>query len=321
MARRGRKAPAAAPVTASASSAGVSSVAPARNAVDARDVGAMLRAARKRAALTMEALACAAGCSKAYLSLVESGRRTLSIEKARALEAALGIDDGRLQAALNWQHVPQAIREDIERSRTRSQAMSQRLHAALQSRDPLAALRHIVEIDGEDNWRDAGDGGSISSAQHPPHALQSLPLASLPRIPIINKVAAGYPREFTDMDYPAPPRGAISDESLACPDVTDPDAFAARVVGDSMEPDYREGDVVVFSPLMKIDPAGGIDCFVRLERDVETTFKRVYFEKGGRRIRLQPLNSAYPPTIVEREAVSGLWPAVYVLRKVRAARS
>src|SRR5206468_13123611 len=98
-------------------------------------------------------------------------------------------------------------------------------------------------------------------------------------IPLINKVAAGYPREFSDLDYPA----SIADEYVACPDVSDPDAFAARVVGNSMEPEYREGDVVVFAPMLDTPP--GCDCFIRLERDSETTFKRVYFEDDGRTIR------------------------------------
>jgi SOS-response transcriptional repressor LexA len=58
---------------------------------------------------------------------------------------------------------------------------------------------------------------------------------------------------------------------------------------------------------------------VRLERDAETTFKRVYFEGKGKSqlIRLQPLNSAYPPRVVKREEVAGLYAAVYVMRKIR----
>src|SRR6188768_1503167 len=68
-------------------------------------VGSLLRSVRENAGLTQDALARAAACSKAYLSLVESGRRTLSSDKAQAIEAALEIHDGRLQAALNWQRV------------------------------------------------------------------------------------------------------------------------------------------------------------------------------------------------------------------------
>ena len=78
------------------------------------EVGSLLRALRESAGLTQDALARAASCSKAYLSLVESGRRSLSIDKAQAIEAALEIHDGRLQAALNWQRVPAVIRAQVE---------------------------------------------------------------------------------------------------------------------------------------------------------------------------------------------------------------
>ena len=55
---------------------------------------------------------------------------------------------------------------------------------------------------------------------------------------------------------------------------------------------------MVFSPARTVTP--GMDCFARLEPDHETTFKRVYFEsgpEGEELIRLQPLNSAYPPRV------------------------
>jgi SOS-response transcriptional repressor LexA len=81
-----------------------------------------------------------------------------------------------------------------------------------------------------------------------------------------------------------------------------------------MAPDYREGEIVVFSP--QLPTPSGSDCFVRLERDHETTFKRVYVENKGKSIRLQPINPAYPPRVVAREDVSGLYAAAYVMRRV-----
>src|SRR5947207_514984 len=47
-------------------------------------------------------------------------------------------------------------------------------------------------------------------------AERALPL----EVPLINRVAAGYPREFTDLGYPA--RAAA--EYVRCPDLSDPDA-------------------------------------------------------------------------------------------------
>ncbi len=132
-------------------------------------------------------------------------------------------------------------------------------------------------------------------------------------VPLINRVAAGYPRSFTDLGYPV----RVADEYVRCPDLADPDAFAARVVGDSMLPEYREGDIVVFSPARAV--ASGMDCFVRIEPDHESTFKRAYFERGAggeELIRLQPLNPEYPGRVLGREQVSGLYAAVSVMRRI-----
>jgi phage repressor protein C with HTH and peptisase S24 domain len=133
-------------------------------------------------------------------------------------------------------------------------------------------------------------------------------------VPLINRVAAGYPADFTDLDFPA----RVADEYVRAPAAAgesaagrDPDLFAARVVGESMQPEYREGDIVVFSPAREV--RSGVDCFVRLEPDHRTTFKRVYLEAGGL-IRLQPLNPAFAARVVPREEVAGLYAAVSVTR-------
>ena len=113
---------------------------------------------------------------------------------------------------------------------------------------------------------------------------------------------------MTDLDYPA----RVADEYVAAPNVNDPQAFAARVVGDSMEPDYHEGDTVIFSPAAKV--VSGCDCFVRMDPSHDTTFKRIFFENGD--IRLQPLNPRFGPEIVKRERVAGLYRAVMKIQSL-----
>ena len=81
-----------------------------------------------------------------------------------------------------------------------------------------------------------------------------------------------------------------------------------------MMPAYKEGDIVVFSPLA--DVVDGSDCFARLEPDHECTFKRVFFEDGESRIRLEPLNRDYPTRTVDREAVAGLFRAVWRMSRL-----
>ena len=126
-------------------------------------------------------------------------------------------------------------------------------------------------------------------------------------VPVINKVSAGYPGDFTDLGYP---RG-VADAYVGCPEVNDTDAFAARVHGDSMEPKYRAGDIVIFSPAAT--SKSGDDCFVRLA-DGQTTFKRVFYENdeaGGAVVRLQPRNGRYRPRIIAGAEVAGVYKAVY----------
>ena len=131
-------------------------------------------------------------------------------------------------------------------------------------------------------------------------------------IPLINHVSAGYPRDFTDLSYP--PR--VADEYVACSELDDPDAFAARVQGDSMSPKYRPGDIVIFSPAAT--PKNGDDCFVRFS-DGTTTFKRVTFEheeSGTEIIVLHPRNPRYDIQRVAAENVSGLYKAMFRYQRV-----
>ncbi|MCK4958341.1 MAG: S24 family peptidase, partial [Planctomycetes bacterium] len=79
------------------------------------------------------------------------------------------------------------------------------------------------------------------------------------------------------------------------------------VVGDSMEPKFAEGDIVIFSPAANV--SNGDDCFIRFSEPHETTFKRVFFEADNR-LRLQPRNEKYAPVTTEGGRVNGLYRAI-----------
>jgi transcriptional regulator with XRE-family HTH domain len=281
-------------------------------------VGNILRRRRRELGLTLQELAEQVGCARSYLSQVENDKRPNPPGEAllMRLEGALGLERGELVEAARWAQTPASVRREARRLAGRERD-AQRLAALLREDGVDEAyrsgeLRRLVERLAPDEGEGRGDGdagpgedrGDVSDRGN-------LARAKLPvEVPLINRVAAGYPCEFTDLGYPA----RVADEYVQCPDLGDPDAFAARVVGDSMEPVYREGDVVVFSPARGV--VSGSDCFVRLEHDAHTTFLRVYFEGDGERelIRLQPLNSDYPPRVLGREEVAGLYRAVSVTR-------
>ena len=127
------------------------------------------------------------------------------------------------------------------------------------------------------------------------------------QVPVIGPVAtcgAGEPG-------PGPREAAY----VTCPGVDDPDAFAARLVGDGMSPAYRAGDVVVFSPARAVE--AGADCLVTLVRGQRAVFGRVYFDAGETGpVRVQPTNTAYVPVVVDRGGVAGVARAVRLIREV-----
>ncbi len=244
--------------------------------------------------------------AQSYLSAIENGRcGPPGPGILRRLEESLDTNEGELVRLADLQATPTVIRRELAE-------LQQRQVAAGRVAELLRARRGADASALDEAYR-TGELRRLIDRLSPPG--ESAPdLVPLPlEVPVVNKVQAGYPREFTDLGYPA----RVADEYVRCPDLADPDAFAARVVGDSMTPDYREGDIVIFSPLRDIH--SGADCFARIAPDDETTFKRVFFERGSadeELIRLQPLNPAYPPKTLPREEVLGLFVAVSVMRQI-----
>lgn len=255
-------------------------------------LGSILRSRREELGLTQEIVAAKVDISKPYLSNIETGKtkNPPSDGVLRSLERSLNFRPGKLTEIAHLERTPRDIREQYE------------MFAA-----ELDRLRGIIRTLGGPQSSDApaGEGEDVA-----PRRGARDDLAAGVVIPVINKVAAGYPQNFTDLDYPA----GVADEYIRCPDVHDSQAFAAHVVGDSMEPDYRQGDLVVFSPNTTV--RNGDDCFVRFEEGEGTTFKRIYLDAEGT-IRLQPLNRTYPAQTYPREKITGLWPALLRIQRIR----
>ena len=277
-------------------------------------LGTKLRRQRRRLGFTLDELAGKTGISKPYLSLIETGRvpNPPSDEKLRRLEHALDFKPGELVSQAHLQRTPRDVRAMLQAlvvdrgqgSGVRGQgkrptnghangASVSTQHSALSTSLDEAYLSGLLQelVD-----RSAGNVEQVKTDA----------------VPVVNRVSAGYPKDFTDLSYP---RG-VADQYIGCPDVHDRDAFAARVHGDSMTPKYREGDIVIFSPAAA--PRDGDDCFVRFA-DGQTTFKRVFFETGEEGkpvIRLQPRNEKYRPQVVPGDAISGLYRAIYRYQRV-----
>lgn len=277
-------------------------------------LGGKLRRQRRRLGLTLDELAGRTGISKPYLSLIETGRVTNppSDEKLRRLEQTLGFGAGELVSQAHLQRTPKDVRVMLQK--LMKEGTEAQRHEGTKGDGGVclasvpSCLRASVPV--ENNLDDAYLTGALQRMVD--ISAGNVETVSTNSVPVINRVSAGYPRDFTDLSYP---RG-VADDYVGCPDVQDKDAFAARVHGDSMQPKYSQGDIVIFSP--SAAPREGDDCFVRFE-DGHTTFKRVFFEtdeSGSQMIRLQPRNEKYRPQTIPADQVTGLYRAVFRYQRV-----
>jgi phage repressor protein C with HTH and peptisase S24 domain len=106
------------------------------------------------------------------------------------------------------------------------------------------------------------------------------------RIPLIGMAQAGDNGFFGDAGYPV---GGGWDE-VSIPEVGDPNAYALEVSGDSMDPVFRDGDMIVVSPAAPI--RRGDRVVVRTARG-EAMAKQLV-RRSARRIELRSLNPEHP---------------------------
>jgi len=256
-------------------------------------LGQIIRQKREELDLTLDEVSRRVGFSKPYLSTIETGKvkNPPSDGLLRRLERVLKFEKGLLLHIAHMERMPSDIRQVFESAEAENEKLRQFFRRLMDKRDNKKSMQTMLSR----NRSKFEEGKSA--------------LAAGRLVPIINKVVAGYPTDFDDLDYPV----GVADDYVRGPDLHDPNAFAVRVVGDSMEPKFCEGDVVIFSPATEVE--NGDDCFIRFQMPHETTFKRVFFEKEGK-IRLQPRNEKYSPTVVEGDRVNGLYRAVMRYEKL-----
>ena len=250
-------------------------------------LGQIIRKKREQLNLTLDEVSLKIGFSKPYLSTIETGKvkNPPSDELLTKLEKILDFDPGLLLHIAHMERLPSDIRQEYESAEAENKKWRQ-------------IVRNMI-----DSKADGGRLNKFLAESELSTELVKQPLAAGRLVPVINKVSAGYPSDFNDLDYPV----GIADDYVRCPDLHDPNAFAVRVVGDSMEPKFCEGDIVIFSPASEV--RNGDDCFVRFASPHETTFKRAFFDPDDK-IRLQPRNEKYSPIIVEGKRINGLYRAV-----------
>ena len=110
------------------------------------------------------------------------------------------------------------------------------------------------------------------------------------KIPVLGKVQAGIPIEAVEY--------IIDWEEIAPEMASNGDYFGLVVKGDSMEPRFIEGDVVI---VRKQSTAETGDIVIALVNGDEATIKKLKYIKDG--IMLVPLNSAYETMFYDKDDI------------------
>lgn len=106
------------------------------------------------------------------------------------------------------------------------------------------------------------------------------------RIPLIGMAQAGADGFFDDGGFPV----GVGWDEVTIPDVADPQAYALEISGESMEPVFRDGDMVVVSPSAPI--RRGDRVVVRTTKGAVMAKQLV--RRSARRIELRSLNPEHP---------------------------
>jgi len=128
------------------------------------------------------------------------------------------------------------------------------------------------------------DGTASSTPSEPPN-IGPAPLDRIKphMVPLISWVQAGGWREVEDPFQPGDAERWVDTSS------TDSQyAFALVVHGDSMAPEFRDGDVIIVDP--ELSPESG--DYVIAKNGDDATFKQ--FVRDGSSVFLKPLNERYP---------------------------
>lgn len=118
-------------------------------------------------------------------------------------------------------------------------------------------------------------------------------------IPLIGMTQAGAGRFFTDDGMPT---GGPGWEEVEFPDLSNEKVFALEVQGDSMEPLYRDGDVLIVSPTANVRKG---DRVVVRTKAGEVTAKELK-RRTAKSLELRSLNEDHPDRVIPVKDVAWL---------------
>jgi SOS-response transcriptional repressor LexA len=174
-------------------------------------------------------------------------------------------------------------------------AISQLLSGKTKSLRSNSAVKIEAATGVRATWLITGEGPMLASTPN----VTAAPVGAI-RIPLISYVQAGCWTGIVDSYQPGD-----ADEWLLTDLDLSGNAFALQIKGDSMLPEFKEGDRVIIDP--NVQPLPG-DFVVAKNGDDEATFKkyrpRSVNEQGAVVFELVPLNEDFPSMRSDTQPIS-----------------
>jgi SOS-response transcriptional repressor LexA len=219
------------------------------------------------------------GKSVGYLSELSSGKKQGTEEVRRQIASFLGhtyeemlslgqwiVEEG---SAEGWAEANEAMRNAMGAGFNSVQKAASNLIYKLN--DPQRTQQAVID--------------SLPNTE----AIAPLEMPSISQIPVISWVQAGAWSEIFDEFQP----GDAEEWIMVFQNVSK-NTFGLQITGDSMEPEFHEGEIIVVDP--SINPETGKYVIAKIENgngeNGEATFKQ--FIRDGNQVFLKPLNANYP---------------------------
>ncbi len=256
-------------------------------------IGENIRRLRELHELTQRELGAIAGVSDKAVSTWENGAKMPRMTAIKRMAAYFGIPAGDLleeektavsaantpfagalsTLCLSWGRTPEQLASDLKLSLHRFQQLS----AGIPPTEEEAALITSYFRSPRTVLRDGTSPQMLDPSNVRP--IHLFPAAR--RIPVLGRVPAGVPIEaVTDV---------IEEIDLSGHSVQDGyDYFGLLVTGDSMFPEYLDGDIVILRVQQTAETGDDVVAYIG---NSDATLKRLTVTENG--IQLRPLNPAY----------------------------
>ena len=131
------------------------------------------------------------------------------------------------------------------------------------------------------------------------------------RVPVVGMAKLGAQGYFDAIDYPVG-----QGDGFVLISSSDPNAYALRVVGDSMEPRIRNGEYVLVEPNRPYYSGDEVLVQVADGTVTQSMIKVFMYERDGY-VRLLSVNDQHPPMTIDRVSILKIHPVGAILKSSR----